>query len=389
MPRPNRPKRTAKPGRTPAGRTDRPQLDRPVPTHRDAGLPDRTQARKTSRAKVDYRARQKAHEYELEVLPGLEHVAATELSEVPLARDIRGPRFWYPGSPERLNRMRSVVAVYRVKVWDVPRPRGLLGHQQLGELTEYLQEVIALGGHTSFRISAAGKESSVMQRLAEELRGSLDIKHDPQEGELLLRLRPEADGPGWEVLARITPRPLSARSWRVCNMGGGLNATIAYATHKLAGQRDVDRIFNPMTGSGTLLIERALLGPYDALVGVDIEQKAVDCARQNLAAAKKNIEVACVDALHTGLPARSFDLIVADLPWGDAIGSHGGNETLYPAFLQEMHRLSSKQGRLAVITHEIKLFERLLSEQQKWDARELLQVYSGGHHPKVYLLNKR
>ena len=37
----------------------------------------------------------------------------------------------------------------------------------------------------------------------------------PEDGQLLIRLRPETDGPGWEVLARTTPRPLSARPWRL------------------------------------------------------------------------------------------------------------------------------------------------------------------------------
>ncbi|GAA5532159.1 methyltransferase domain-containing protein [Deinococcus aluminii] len=337
----------------------------------------------------DHRARQPAHEYVLEVLPGLEAVAAEELRTVPLARDIRGLRFWYPGDPERLTRLRAPVAVYRARAWDVPRPRGLLGHQQLGELTAFLEGVVRFGGHRSFRLAAAGRESSVMQRLADELSSALKLPYDPEDGELLIRLRPQEDGPGWEVLARLTPRPLSARAWRVCNMGGGLNATIAYAMHKLAGQRDEDRIFNPMSGSGTLLVERALLGPYDAMVGVDLNPEAVECARANLHAAKREVEVAQVDALHTGLPPRSFDLIVSDLPWGDAVGTHGGNAALYPAFLTEMHRLLSRQGRLVVLTHEIKLFERILSEQDRWHAHELFQVYSGGHHPKAYLLSKR
>ncbi|MFC3831339.1 MULTISPECIES: methyltransferase domain-containing protein [Deinococcus] len=369
-------------------RPARPPADRPRADHPRADRPHGT-GRKTSRPKVDHRTRQKAHEYELDALSGLERVAETELAAVPLARDIRGPRFWYPGDPDRLTRMKSVIAVYRIQTWDVPRPRGLLGNQQLSELTEYLRSVVQVGHHASFRIGAAGRESSVMQRLAEELEQGLNLPHDPENGELLIRLRPELDGPGWDVLARITPRPLSARAWRVCNMHGGLNATIAYAVHKLAGQREEDRIFNPMSGSGTLLIERELMGPSAAMVGVDIDQRAVDCAKSNIHAAKRDIEVACIDALHTGLPARSFDLIVGDLPWGDAIGTHVDNEALYPAFLSEMHRLTSKQGRLAVITHEIRLFERVLQNQQKWHAQELLQVASGGHHPKVYLLHKR
>ncbi len=388
-----------------------------------------------------------AAEYEIEALSGIEHVAQEELKTVPGVRDMRGGRFWFPGDPTRLTRLRGSVAVYRVKTFDVPRPKALLGHQQLGDLAAFLRPVIEYGAHQSFRLSAAGRESATMRRLAEELEISLGIPHHPEEGELLIRLRPaenpnriiekvaeerpdprddprndrkghrtaparfarrderqewnepeeelEPEAPaeprfetGWDVLARLTPRPLSARPWRVCNMAGGLNATIAYAVFKLAGVREQDRIFNPMSGSGTLLIERDLLGPSAALVGVDIDPDAVRCAQQNIEAAKRTIEVALIDALDTGLPPRSFELIVADLPWGDAITVRGGNEALYTAFLKEMYRLCSRQGRLVVLTHELKLFERLLTEQDRWHAHELFQVYSGGHHPKAYLLSR-
>lgn len=349
-------------------------------------------------------AKGSAAEYEIEALAGLEAVALEELQSVPELRDLRGGRFWFPGDPTRLTRLRGSVAVYRVKTFEVPRPKALLGHQLLQEVVSFVRGVLAYGGHKSFRISAAGRESSTMQRLAEELSKELGISHDPEEGELLLRLRPtenpnmgEADPEtgerlpveGWDILARLTPRPLSARAWRVCNRAGGLNATVAYAMLKLAGVREADRIFNPMMGSGTLLIERDLLGPSAALVGVDIDAAAVECARQNIQAAGRNIEAAQVDALQTGLPPRSFDLIVCDLPWGDAITVEGGNEMLYLAFLKEMHRLLSRQGRMVIITHEIRLFERLISEQDRWYSRELFQVYSGGHHPKAYLLSRK
>lgn len=338
--------------------------------------------------------------YEAEVLRGLSDVARTELGQIErldvLAATEEAVRFRYGAAAERLLRLRSVVAVYAVRRWDVPRPRGLLGHQQLTELTEWLRGVVAAGGHTSFRISAAGKESEVMERLAAELAAGLGLPYQPEDGELLLRLRPAAvvqgaeagtESSGWEVMARLTTKPLSARDWRVCNREGGLNASIAYAALALAGLRAADRIFNPMCGSGTLLIERALMGPYEAMVGVDLEAAAVACAQANLKAAGRRVEVAQVDALNTGLPPRSFDLIVADLPWGDDIGTHGGNAELYPAFLREMYRLCSKGGRLVVITHELRLFERVLQDSL-WQARELAQVYSGGHHPKIYLLTK-
>ncbi|WP_261664874.1 methyltransferase domain-containing protein [Deinococcus sp. Marseille-Q6407] len=329
--------------------------------------------------------------YEAEVLRGLEEVARTELGTVRgldiLSVGDEAVQFRYAGDLSRLSRLRSVTAVYAVRRWDVPRPRGLLGHQQLGELTGWLREVAAQGGHTSLRLSAAGRDTEVMERLTAEIAAGLGLPHQPEDGELRLRLRPAADGSGWEVLARLTPRPLSARDWRVCNREGGLNAAAAYGALALAGLRASDRIFNPMCGSGTLLVERALMGPYEAMVGVDIDPEAVACARANLRAAGRRVEVAQVDALNTGLPPRSFDLIVADLPWGDDIGTHGGNAELYPAFLREMHRLCSKGGRLLVITHEIRLFERVLAGSP-WQGRELTQIYSGGHHPKVYLLTR-
>ncbi|GHG02189.1 RNA methyltransferase [Deinococcus piscis] len=329
--------------------------------------------------------------YEAEVLRGLEEVARTELGTIHgldvVAVSEEAVRFRYAGEPERLGRLRSVVAVYAVRAWEVPRPRGLLGHQQLGELTAWLRGVAAQGGHRSLRVSAAGRDTEVMERLTAEISGSLGLAHQPEDGELRLRVRPAQDGSGWEVLARLTPKPLSARDWRVCNREGGLNASIAYGALALAGLRAADRIFNPMCGSGTLLVERALMGPYEAMVGVDTDAQAVACAQANLKAAGRDVEVAQVDALNTGLPPRSFDLILADLPWGDDIGTHGGNAELYPAFLREMHRLCSRSGRLVVITHEIRLFERVLAASP-WQGRELAQVYSGGHHPKIYLLSR-
>jgi tRNA (guanine6-N2)-methyltransferase len=338
--------------------------------------------------------------FEMEALKGLEAVAEAELREVPSVRGgglmpSGGVRFQFAPDPlatggdwERLSRLRGAVAIYRVETWDVPRPKALLGHEMLGEVLDYLRSVIRQGGHQSFRLSAAGKDSETFTRLTEEIEQQLGLPHHADEGELLLRIRPSEEGEGWEILARITPRPLSARSWRECNMSGGLNATIAYAMHKLSGVRERDRIFNPMCGSATLLIERSLMGPLDALVGVDVSAEAVACSQTNIRAAKRRIEVAQIDALNTGLPDRSFDLVVADLPWGDAVGSHGDNAEMYPLFLQEMDRLTARSGRLCILTHELKLFERVLAGQSRWQAKELFQVYSGGHYPKCYLLSK-
>src|SRR5680860_140502 len=149
----------------------------------------------------------------------------------------------------------------------------------------------------------------------------------------------EADSAaGWEVLVRLTDRPLSARSWRVCNRPGGVNATVAVAMNRLVRSEPGAAYLNLMCGSGTLLVERAISGPARRIVGIDNEPDALDCARANLAAAGVEgceLVLADVASLVDTLPSGAgqtatvgsgsgarglYDELTADPPWGDAVG---------------------------------------------------------------------
>jgi len=326
--------------------------------------------------------------FEVEVLPGLEPYAVEEVQRVRGVRALDGLRFTYTGrDPQVLKRLRSVVAVYEVAAFGVPRPKALLGHAQLTRLVGFVRSIASQDAYASFRFSAAGRESDVFARLAEELTQATGLRYDAEEGELLLRFVRSDDG--WDVLARLTPRPLSARAWRVCNMAGGLNATLAHAMLRMGGVRETDRVFNPMCGSGTLLIERAMLGPAQLLAGADVSEDALRCARENVAASKKTqIELARLDVVSDTLPQRAADLIVADLPWGDAVGSHEENARLYPAFLKAMGGVASKHARMVVLTHEVQLFEEVMEREPRWRVREVVRAYHGGHYPRMYLLTR-
>lgn len=332
--------------------------------------------------------------FEAEVLPGLEPWAADELSRLavtPIAASERQEGevpFRYRGTWQRLLELRTVVAVYRVQDFAVPRPKALLGQQHFDRLVSVIDEVRAPQDFTGFRVSAAGSDSRVFMRLREGLERATGLTHDAEAGELLLRVRPAAHGDGWQVLVRLTPRPLSARPWRVCNMPGGLNATVAAAMVTLAGVRPEDRYLNAMCGSGTLLIERRISASASHLAACDIDSKALSCARENLNASGflPEVELFQADATRLDVPDASFDLIAADLPWGDQVGSHGANTELYPAFLREMARVVAPGGRVVLLTHELRLFERLLGEFPQWRVAKRAQVFHGGHYPNVYLL---
>lgn len=326
--------------------------------------------------------------YEVEVLPGLEPFAEAELKRVSGVTQVKrdkgavGVRFL--GDAARLNELRTVVAAYRVLRFAVPRPKALLGHEHISRLARAVAELRRHETFKSFRLSAAGSDSAVFSRFNEMLAHETGLAYE-EEGELLIRVRRAQEG--WEVLLRLTPRPLSARAWRVCNLTGGLNATLAAALLELADVGAQDRVFNPMCGSGTFLVEGGLRVTPARLVGCDLNEAALSCSAQNIAAAGvSGTELLEADGTNTGLAPHSFDVFVTDPPWGDAIGSHRGNAELYPALLKECARLAAPGARLALLTHELRLFERVLAAQTFWRTERQFQAFHGGHYPQAYLL---
>ncbi|MDZ7703797.1 MAG: methyltransferase domain-containing protein [Trueperaceae bacterium] len=331
--------------------------------------------------------------FEAEVLGGLAPFAEAELRALRGVEIVRAEAeavtFRYGGPLAALRGLKTVVAVYALKRFEIPRPKALLGQQHWQKVLGLLRAAASQDDFKGFRFSAAGSDSPVFLRLAGAIRDATGLRFDAEEGELLLRVRPYAEG--WEVLARLTARPLSARAWRVCNMAGGLNATLAVAMHRLAGVRAHDRVFNPFCGSGTLAIERAALAPAAHLVASDLDPEALACSDANIRASgfAAAITTARADATALSEAGSSFDVIVADLPWGDAVGSHDANARLYPETLRELARVAAPGARCVLLTHDIKLFERSLARAGlPWRQKRVVRVFHGGHYPRMYLLER-
>lgn len=330
------------------------------------------------------------------MLPGLEPFARDELKGVAGVQQVDVEKgavgFRFVGDAAKLSALRTVVAVYKLLHFAVPRPKALLGHEHLSRLAAAVAALRERETFGSFRLSAAGSDSAVYTRLTELLAQATGLPHVPDEGELLIRVRraqgKNEGGEGWVVLLRLTPRPLSARPWRVCNLAGGLNAGVAAAMLKLAAVKPGDRVFNPMCGSGTLLVEQGLELRPARLLGCDLDPAALACSAHNLhAAGVDGVELSAVDATDTGLEPGSAEVIVTDPPWGDALGSHRRNAELYPALLREAARIAAPGARFVLLTHELKLFERVLRAQRAWRVTEQVRVFHGGHYPNIYLLS--
>lgn len=331
---------------------------------------------------------------EVETVEGLEVLARDELKQQFGAQvSIESVRsgevgFSYTGTLESLKALSLAGAVFTVQRFDVPRPKALLGHQHFTALLGQIEQS-AMKGETfrSFYLGAAGDDSSVMQRLKQELAQHTGLMLADDKGDLLIRLR--RAGNGWEALVRLTARPLATRGWRVCNFEGALNATVARAMALLSQPTPDDVVVNLCCGSGSLLVERLLAERAHSALGVDVNTSALRCAGENLGAAECSAGLLRADGRRLPLGDTSADVLLADLPFGQLVGTHAENVALYPALLAEAARVARPDGRFVLITHEIRLMESLLSKSQVWSTRNVLKITLRGLHPRIYVLRKQ
>lgn len=364
---------------------------------------DRVMPRRRTRQRV---SSETAREYEIELIPGLERFVEDELA-AKLGR--RGYRFVgypkdgrmtvrYSGPVRPLSDLESAVAVQVVEYFDVPRPKALLGHQHLTRLMTVLRTIIELhpqGTFETFRVSAAGADSSTFRRLRSEIASSLHLDDVSAEGHLQMSVRRPLSGAGWEVAVRLTAMPLSARAWRVCNRPDALNGTVAHAMVMLAQPRNTERFLNLACGSGTLLVERLLYGPVARTVGVEVDPAVLACAEQNLlaAGAPGGAELIQADVQAVPLPSASFDTIVTDLPYGMVKGTDVGLHSMYAGALTEAARLTVPGGALVVITARRRLFESTLELfDDRWERTAEVPLSVSFHRgyikPSIYLLRR-
>jgi tRNA (guanine6-N2)-methyltransferase len=339
--------------------------------------------------------------FEAEVAPGLETIAKAEIQQkfphIAAIEIGKGAlHFEFSSDLAPLLELRTINAIYQRLVFDIPRPKALLGHQHFQRLVTAIEAILQhspLNTFGTLSIDAAGSDSSVMQRLRVELANAVQLKPSSERGDFVIRIRPASDRRGWEALLRLSPRPTATRDWRVANFEGALNAAVAHAMIRLTQPSLQDRFLNLCSGSGTLMIERASAGEAALFCGCDISAEALALSKRNIEAAKVDATLFQADATQLPLASESIDKIAVDLPFGQLVGSHQQNRQLYPSILKEMARVLSLNGTAVVITHEIRLFEDLLNSEVSLHFRDLklenlYKMTLNGLHPRIYVLRK-
>jgi 23S rRNA G2445 N2-methylase RlmL len=86
---------------------------------------------------------------------------------------------------------------------------------------------------------------------------------------------------------------------------------------------------------------------------------------------------------------NSVTVVAANLPFGRRVGSHEANVNLYPSLLKEIMRVLRVDGRVVLLTQEVKLLLDSLKPFKGKVSVELDQaVEMGGLTPHIICLKK-
>ena len=171
---------------------------------------------------------------------------------------------------------------------------------------------------------------------------------------------------------------LHKRWYRVYSHPAPLNAAVAASLLRIAEWKENEVLFDPMTGSGTIPIEAALMGRNIAIgknrefayfkifgrilpesrekdtimhiYGMEKFRKHIEGAKENAKAAGVNDTIKFFQGDATKFHDMEVDVIVANPPYGLRIGSKKMIEKLYGAFLSNAINILGSNGRLVVIT---------------------------------------
>jgi len=135
---------------------------------------------------------------------------------------------------------------------------------------------------------------------------------------------------------------------------------IAYCMIKLSSPQENERLLDPMCGCGTIPLMTALEWKDLEVIGSDIENDYVSCARRNaktlgITDRVKFLTNDVADLTDAGIAA---DIVVVNPPYGISLPAQSQVERLYDTLLQASYKVLSSRGRIIVVTPYPWIIER-------------------------------
>lgn len=191
---------------------------------------------------------------------------------------------------------------------------------------------------------------------------------------------------------RLTDRTMRHRFKKVKELKASLRPSVAAAMIHLTEPQADDVFLDPMSGSGTLLMERRMSGPYRQLLGGDIDQSRARYSYLNVLKMRKerpsSFSVHHLDGMYLPFAAGSIDKVAANLPFGKQIGSANQIARLYPAFFAEVARVLKGNGRAAILSSEYDVLKDAIRQQPRLTILTGYSISTLGQWGRIYIIRR-
>lgn len=191
------------------------------------------------------------------------------------------------------------------------------------------------------------------------------------------------------VTIELWPRGLADPRfpWRIKTVPAASHPTIAAALARMAGVRVDDVVWDPFVGAGAELVERALLGRYDEMIGTDTSAAALAAARANLKAAKvARVQLTQSDAREF-VPRKPITLLITNPPMGRRVPAGGRAGDLLIATLRHAADVMAPNGRVVWMSPLPALTAERVREIG-FGVRERRRVDMGGFDAELQVLTR-
>lgn len=239
-----------------------------------------------------------------------------------------------------------------------------------------------------YRIELRGGQLNRAQ-IAKEIASYMDsdiIQNSPSNYDAELRIEHRQNGSA-NIYLKLLTVPDTRFDYRIGALPASMHPATAagvlrYAENYLS--KDA-RVLDICCGSGTFLIEREKLTPCASLTGVDIAHSAIDIARKNAEAAGSIAKFMVNDCLRFEAD-RPYDELIANLPFGNRVGSHKDNVALYAGILERLPQWVKKGGVAILYTMEYTLLKKLLRDRPALKLVTEVRTEAGGLTPTVFVV---
>jgi len=149
-----------------------------------------------------------------------------------------------------------------------------------------------------------------------------------------------------------------------------------------------DVFVDPLCGSGTILIERALLGWHHQLLGGDIATEAVAAAAENLGPRHKPRQLFLWDARALPLATDSVSKVATNLPFGVQLSTPAEIPALYRQVVAELARVVVSGGTVVTLSARGGLLRQIAHETGRFYSTTMLPVEVLGQSAQISVLKK-